>query len=118
MKIKRTDRLNSLLKEVLSDVILRDVNDPNISRFTTITMVEITEDLHQAKVFVSIIGSDEERAKTIAALQNSAGYISKIASKKVVMRYFPSLTFKLDSSADDYQKIEMILQQIHKKETK
>lgn len=118
MKIKRTDRLNSLLKEVISDVISRDVNDPEISRFCTVTKVEITPDLHQAKVFISIIGSEIEKNKTIDALQRSAGFIGKIASKKVVMRYFPTLTFKLDNSADDFMKIEMILQEINKKKSK
>ena len=116
MKRKRTDRLNSLLKEVLSEVIRRDVNDPEVSEFTSVTKVDITSDLHYAKVYISIIGSQEEKEKTIEALQKSAGFIGSIASKKVVMRYFPSLTFKLDTSVEKQMKIEEILQEIKNKE--
>lgn len=115
MKIKRTDRLNSLLKEVLSEVIQRDINNPDISVFTTVTSVDITSDLHYAKVYISIIGTDVEKEKTMQTLQKAAGYIAKIASKKVVMRYFPSLTFFLDTSADKYMKIEKILNEINEK---
>jgi ribosome-binding factor A len=117
MKIKRTDRLNSLLKEVLSEVIQRDVNDPEVSPFTSVSNVEITQDLHYAKVFISVIGSDQEKEKTLAALQKSAGFIGKIASKKVVMRFFPTLTFKLDTSVEKQMKIQEILNEIKSKET-
>lgn len=116
MKRNRTDRLNSLLQEVLSEVITRDVNDPKVSTFTTVTKVEITPDLHYANVYISVIGTPEEKEKTILALQRSAGFIGKIASKKVVMRYFPSLTFKLDTSVDKHMKIEQILNEIKAKE--
>ena len=116
MKRKRTDRLNSLLKEVFSEVIKRDVNDPAVSILTSVTKVEITADLHYANVYISIIGTPEEKEKTIFALQRSAGFISKMASKKVVMRFFPVLTFKLDTSVDKHMKIEQILSEIKAKE--
>ena len=89
--MKRTTRLNSLLKEVISEVIKKDVGNPNISKLTTITKVEITKDLHQAKVFISIIGTPEEKTKTLKALESASSFISIKASKKVVMKYFPSL---------------------------
>lgn len=116
MKRKRTDRLNSLLQEVLAEVISRDVNDPEVSTFASVTKVEITSDLHYANVYISVIGTPEEKQKTITALQRSAGFIGKIASKKVVMRFFPSLTFKLDTSVDKHMKIEQILSEIKAKE--
>lgn len=116
MKSKRTDRLNSLLKEVLSEVIKRDVNDPEVSIFASVTGVEITSDLHNAKVYISVISEkEEEKEKTINALQKSAGFIGKIASKKVVMRFFPSLKFILDTSVDKQMKIDKILKEIKNK---
>lgn len=116
MAVKRTDRLNSLLKEVISEVITRDVRNPHVNELMTVTRVEISKDLHYAKVHVSVIGSDQAKAETIAALQSAAGFIAVNASKKVVMRYFPSLTFKLDDSVDKHMRIEAILAEIKRKE--
>ncbi len=112
MPIKRTDRLNSLLKEVLSEVIREEVRNPHISTLVTVTRVEITTDLHYAKVFVSVIGSEQEKQAAIAGLQSAAGFIAVHAAKKVVMRYFPDLTFRLDDSVEKYAKIEQKLREI------
>lgn len=109
---QRTDRLNSLLKEVISEVIRKDVRNPHVNELMTITRVEITKDLHHAKVFVSVIGDEAAKAETIMALQNAAGFIAVTSSKKVVMRYFPELHFKLDDSVDKHMRIEKILGEI------
>lgn len=113
MSVKRPDRLNSLLKEVISEVIKRDVRNPHVPELITVTRVEITPDLHYAKVFISVIGSEPEKIAAIAALQSAAGFIAVHASKKVVMRYFPELTFKLDDSVDRHVRIETVLHQIN-----
>jgi ribosome-binding factor A len=115
MATQRTDRLNSLLKEVISEVIRKEVRHPQVQELMTVTRVDITRDLHHAKVYVSVIGSPEEKSATIAALQSSAGFIAVNASKKVVMRYFPELTFKLDDSVDKHMRIEELLKEIHDK---
>lgn len=111
---RRTEKLNSLLKEVISEVIFKDVRNPNLSPLLTITRVEISNDLHYAKVYVSIIGDEKNRAETIEALQSAAGFIAVNASKKVTMRYFPSLTFKLDDSVDALMRIDQILGDLEK----
>jgi ribosome-binding factor A len=116
MKNKRLKRLNSLLKEVISEVILKDINNPNISKLISITQVDISPDLHFAKVSVSVIGEDSEKQKTIDALNTAAKFISFHASKKVDIRYFPALTFQLDTSVDKHLKIEEILKDIHKEQ--
>lgn len=109
---QRTDRLNSLLKEVISEVIRRDVKNPHVNELVTVTRVDITKDLHHAKVFISVIGDEITKAETLHALQTAAGFIAVNSSKKVVMRYFPSLTFKLDDAVDKHMRIEKILDQI------
>lgn len=110
---KRTKRLNSLLKEVISEVIRDDVNNPHVSEFTTVTEVDISKDLHHAKVFISVIGTDQERKTTVDALETAAGFIGVLASKKVVMRHFPTLTFRLDTSVDKQMKIDSLIKKIH-----
>jgi ribosome-binding factor A len=112
MKVERTDRLNSNLKEVISEVVRREVRNPHVNELVTITRVDITKDLHYAKVYVSVIGTPEIKKETIAALNSAAGFIAVHASKKVVMRYFPNLTFKLDDSADKHVRIQSLLSEI------
>jgi ribosome-binding factor A len=110
---KRIDRLNSLLKEVISEVIQRDVKNPHVGRLLAITRVDISNDLHHAKVYISVIGSPEDKNQTIEALESAAGFIAVQASKKVVMRYFPALSFRLDSSVDHHLRIDELLGKIH-----
>lgn len=110
--VKRTDRLNSLLKEVISEVITREVRNPHVSQFTTVTRVQISKDLHYATVYISVIGTDTEKKETIQALQTAAGFIAVNSSQKVVMRYFPALTFKLDDSVDQHMRIANLLNEI------
>lgn len=112
MTVNRTDRLNSSLKEVISDVIRREVRNPHVNELVTITRVDITKDLHYAKVYVSVIGTPEIKKETLAALNSAAGFIAVNASKKVVMRYFPTLTFRLDDSADKHMRIQTLLTEI------
>ena len=116
MAKKRVERLNSLLKEVISEVVMRDVRDPRMAQFVTITGVEITSDLHYAKVFISVIGTPEQKKQSLEALQSAAGFIAIQASRKVVMRYFPSLTFKLDDSVEQHIRIETLLGKIHEEQ--
>jgi ribosome-binding factor A len=109
---RRTHRLNSLLKEVISEVIRKDVSHPKVSTFLTVTSVDITKDLTLAKVYISVIGNHQEKEETLKALQSAAGYIAVLASKKVVLRHFPSLIFKLDESVDTHIRIDSILKNI------
>lgn len=108
----RIARLNSLLREVLSEVILKEVRNPLVHKLVTTTQVEITKDLQHAKVYISVIGTDKQKQETIQALQSAAGFIAIHASKKVVMRYFPALSFKLDTSVEQQMRIDSILYKI------
>lgn len=112
MKGNRIQRINSLLKEVIFDVIQKQVRNPNVNTFVTVTRVDTSQDLYHAKVYVSMIASDEEKEKVLKALETAAGFIAVHASKQVSLRHFPSLSFKLDHAADDHFRIEQILSDI------
>jgi len=109
MKKNRLERINSLLKEVIFEVIQKEVKNPHINTFVTVTNVDTSADLHHAKVSISLLCSESEKVKILAALQSAAGFIAVHASKKVQLRYFPSLTFKLDNSLDEFIRIQEIL---------
>lgn len=108
---RRIQRINSLLKEVISDVIRKELKHYHLPELLTITNVETSKDLQYAKVYVSLInGTEEDKAFLIDELQKCSGSIAKMARKKVVMRYFPTLTFKIDNSLDEYMKINDLLE--------
>lgn len=114
MKKNRLARVNSLLKEVIFEVIQKEVRNPNVSTFVSVTQVDTSADLHHAKVFISLICSEEEKAKVLAALNSAAGFIAVHAAKKVQLRYFPELIFKLDTSIEEHMKIQKILGDLEK----
>lgn len=114
MKPDRTLRLNSLLKEVIADVIQREVKNPRVHELLTVQRVAVARDLKHAKVYVTVMGSEEERTRTLKALTSASGFIAIAASKKVVMRYFPALTFVLDDTLDKELRIEALLDRVAK----
>jgi ribosome-binding factor A len=109
---RRVERLNSLLKEVLAEVIRDDVRNPKMAKLISVSTVEFTSDLSLAKVFVSIIGDESERDQTIHLLNKAAGFIAVAASKKMVIKTFPRLIFKLDTTVDKQMNIHNILASI------
>ena len=111
---RRVARLNSLLKEVISEVIQKEVKHPAVTTFVSVTEVDTSADLHHAKVYVSMISSEEEKAKVLAALNSAAGFIAVHAAKKVELHYFPQLIFKIDTSSEEHMKIQDILSNLEK----
>lgn len=114
MANRRIQRLNSLLKEVISEIIRKEIRNPRLPGLLTITHVSITSDLHYAKVYVSVIGDEVAKKDAISVLQQSAGFIAVNASKQVVMRYFPDLTFILDDSVEKQMRIEEVISKLQK----
>jgi len=112
MTSKRTVRLNSLLKEVLSDVIHKGIHhNAFIDEFVTITRVEITADLDYAKVFVSVLQKGKkvvDKDRVIEELNNLSRPIAHTAMKQVRMRQFPQLQFMLDTSLENQLRVEDI----------
>lgn len=110
---RRTERLNSLLREVLSEVIHREIRECDRFQFVSVTSVDITADLHNAKVLLSFISPDKGvRAKLLQELQDLAGTIAAIASKKVRMRFFPHLTFHIDDAVEKHQQIDRLIDKV------
>lgn len=112
MERRRLLRLNSLLTEVISETIHREVKDPRVGTFVSVSRVEISADLHHARVYISIIGTDVDKKKSIEALNAAAGFIAVNSSKKVRLRHFPSLRFILDDSVDKLMHVEELLRQV------
>lgn len=114
MRKQRLARVNSLLKEVIFEVIRKEVRNPHVTTFVSVTDVDTSADLHHAKVSISLVASEEEKHQIISALNSAAGFIAVHAAKKAQLRYFPELSFKLDTSLDEHMRIQKILSDIEK----
>ncbi len=115
MSTSRVLRLNSLLKEVISEVIHRGIHHaPHINEFITVTRCEITADLYYATVYVSILGSDADKLKALEALTEMSHQIMLMARKKMRIRHFPTLTFEIDTGLEKQMRIEELLYKVKK----
>jgi ribosome-binding factor A len=112
---RRADRLGHQIRVELAELISREVKDPRIG-FATITRVELTADLHHARVYVSVLGNPEEQKNNIEGLSSAAGFLRHEIGHRLALRRVPELEFILDHGAEAGEKIEMLLQQLHKEE--
>jgi len=91
--------------------ILTDLKDPRV-RDVTVTGVEVSPDMRQAKVHVSIMGDDSRQQLSLRGLQNAAGFLQSKVAKRIDTRYTPRLTFMLDLGVKRSLEISRILQQV------
>ncbi|NMA94503.1 MAG: 30S ribosome-binding factor RbfA [Clostridiales bacterium] len=100
MAYERSKRVSEEIKREMSMIIREDVKDPRISDMLSIVKVDTSKDLSHAKIFVSILGSEDERKETLKGLQSASGFIRKQLASILKLRYVPELTFVLDSSIE------------------
>ena len=112
----RSSRLNEEVKKTVS-AIVREMKDPRISPMTTLTAVEVTNDLKYAKVKVSVYDEDEaRRAGSVDALNHAAGFIARELGARMRIRSVPSLKFTLDNTIAYSAHISEILAGLHRDE--
>lgn len=95
---RRTERVNDLIRDELSDLLLREVRDPRLGGLISITRVEVTPDLMNARVFVSIMGSEGEQKEATRVLNAAASFFHRELKQRLQIRRVPFLVFRLDTS--------------------
>ena len=115
MAYRRADRVNALLQRELGMIISEELRDPRIA-FSTVTAVEITDDLRSAKVHVSVLGDDEQVRSTIGALNEARPYLRHEIGERTELRYVPELTFVSDQSAARSARISTLLREARERE--
>ena len=93
-------RVNSEVQREMSMIIREDLKDPRIHPMTSVMAVEVTPDLKFAKIFVSVMGDDEAKEKTMQGLKKSASFVRRQLAGRMNLRYTPELTFVLDNSIE------------------
>ena len=106
----RMRRINEVLREVVGAAISGELSDPRIG-FVTVTAVETSPDLRTAKVFVSVLGSDEEREATLEGLRSSHGVIQSRIAAETRMKRTPTLTFHYDDTIEKGARISELLEE-------
>ena len=110
MSFKRADRVNALLQRVLGMLISEELRDPRIA-FSTVTAVEVTDDLRSARVHVSVLGDDDKIASTMRALDEARPYLRHELGSRTDLRFVPELTFVSDRTAERAARISTLLRE-------
>ena len=111
----RQRRLGQLLKQEISELILREIKDPRIA-FVSITSVDLTADLRHAKVLVSVLGNERERKSSIAGLRSAAGYIRRELGQRLRLKYVPEIKIEYDNSIEEGTRILSLIDSVVPKE--
>jgi ribosome-binding factor A len=112
----RLERFNSLLRQEISDIIQRQVKDPRLGSFISITAVEVSPDMRFAKVFISSLATDEEKKGTLAALVSAAGYIRRELGERIKARHIPDLSFRIDETIEKADRVLRLIDRISEEE--
>lgn len=106
----RMRRINEVLREVVGAAISNDLSDPRIG-FVTVTSVETSPDLRTAKVFVSVLGSEEEQEASLEGLRSSHGVIQSRIAAETRMKRTPTLTFHYDDTIEKASRVSELLEE-------
>jgi ribosome-binding factor A len=108
MPTARMRRVNEAILEVLGDAIATELKDPRIG-FVTVTGVDTSPDLRSARVFVSVLGPEAERERTLEGLRSSHGFLQGKIASAMRLKRTPTLTFHYDESVDRGARITRLL---------
>ena len=97
---RRIERVNTLLRQEISNILVEEISDPRLTRIVSVTEVVTSPDLRHARVYVSIMGDQETKSEIVKALGLAAGFVHRSLRDRVNLRAVPSLNFRLDESIE------------------
>ena len=104
----RMRRVDEAVREVLSDAIAKDLQDPRVG-FVTVTAVKTSPDLRHARVYVSVLGDEQARADTLEGLRSAHGFLQGRVAAELSLKHTPALSFEYDESIDRGMRISRLL---------
>lgn len=108
----RSGRINEEMKKELASLVMTDIRDPRLTAMVSITDVEVTKDLSYAKVYVSIFGSEKEKADSLDAIKNASSFLRREIGRRMNLRHTPELVIMLDTTIDRGMHIDDLIRQI------
>jgi ribosome-binding factor A len=104
----RMRRVDEAMREVLSDAITSEIKDPRVG-FVTVTAVDTSPDLRQARVFVSVLGTPSERKRSLQGLRSAHGFLQRRVADELRLKHTPTLDFAYDDTAENAARINELL---------
>jgi ribosome-binding factor A len=111
MTASRAARLAEVIKAEASDIIQRDLRDPRIG-FVSITDVVVSADLRHAKIFVSVLGDDDAKRRTMAGLDRACGHVRSELGARLQVRFVPEILFRLDDSIERGERVVSLMREV------
>jgi ribosome-binding factor A len=111
MSASRAERMAEVIKHEASDIIQRGLKDPRIG-FASITDVVVSHDLRHAKIFVSVLGDDEAKRRTMEGLDRARGHIRSELGARLAVRFVPEVHIRLDESIERGVRISSLVRKV------
>ena len=108
----RANRVAEQMKKEIGDILNRKIKDPRVG-FVTITDVEVTGDLQQATIYLTILGSEDEKEATLKGLTKAKGFIRSEIGHRIRLRKTPELFFEIDHTIETGNRIEKLIRDLH-----
>jgi ribosome-binding factor A len=112
----RIERVNSLIRREISDLIQHELHDSRLSEFITVTEVDTSLDLKHAKVYISSMSGQQEKEKILGVLNSAAGFLRTALAKNIRIRYTPELHFVWDNSIENGDRILRLIDEVSQKD--
>ena len=116
MTVRRAERVGEAVREVIADLLLRDIKDPRIGMIT-LTTVELTDDLKHAKVYFSCVGDAAARQRSLDGLHSAAGFIRSQVTRRLKLRHAPEMLFYFDPTLEVADRLASLLKDAAPKES-
>lgn len=113
--MSRVEKIQEELQHQISKIVHQELNDPRIG-FVTITRVEVTPDLREARVFFTMMGTEESLNASVKGLNRSSGFVRRLIAQRIRMKFTPQINFIYDDSLKRQVRIDNIIEKIHKEE--
>jgi len=111
MSGRRRERVGEAMRDVIAELLTREIKDPRVG-MVTLTAVDVSPDLRHARVYFSSLGDSAERERCLAGLQSAAGFMKGQLARRLRLRYAPELTFMLDPSLENAERMAPLLKQV------
>ena len=109
---RRMDRINVLLRQEISQVLVSELKDPRLASLVSVTRVDTSPDLRLARVYVSVLGDSEDKTNTLVALASASGYVRKCLGRSVSFRTAPAVEFRLDDAIEQGSELLKLIDEV------
>ncbi|MBD3370856.1 30S ribosome-binding factor RbfA [Candidatus Fermentibacteria bacterium] len=112
MDHRRIARIREIIHREIASILEREISDPRLG-FVTVTRVKLSSDCSHATIFFSTMGTDEERAETMEAVDSSHGYIRSLLADRIRLKTVPALSFVHDTSIEDGNRVLRLIRELN-----